>query len=444
MSSSFDADAVVVAGGGLAGLAAAAYVARAGRRVTLFEGARQVGGRAVSLDRVGWIFNLGAHALYRRGPAVRVLRELGVPFDGGVPPNAGIGLLHGREHLLPGGPLSLLRTTLLPPRAKLELAWLYASLPRMDLDRLQHVALRAWLDRQIRSAELRALIQALVRLTSYVNDPEQQSAGTALSQIRLALAGVYYLHGGWQTLVDGLRAAALAAGVRIETGRRVAGVEHDRTVRAVLLADGTHLPARAVILAVGPDTVRTLLRDVRPDAGALNQWVERTAPARVACLDLALRRLPRPSARFMLGIDQPLYLSVTSATARVAPAGGAVIQTMKYLHPNGDTDPRADERELEAAMDRFQPGWRAQLVDRRFLPHLVASHRSASAVEGGLRGRPDVMAAGVEGVYLAGDWVGPDGMLADAALASARRAAGFVLGAAAAIGRPPVEAGVAA
>jgi hypothetical protein len=31
--------------------------------------------------------------------------------------------------------------------------------------------------------------------------------------------------------------------------------------------------------------------------------------------------------------------------------------------------------------------------------------------------------AGATGVFLAGDWVGEDGMLADAALASARRAA---------------------
>jgi phytoene dehydrogenase-like protein len=37
---------VIVVGGGLAGLAAAAYLARAGRSVTLFEQAAAVGGRA--------------------------------------------------------------------------------------------------------------------------------------------------------------------------------------------------------------------------------------------------------------------------------------------------------------------------------------------------------------------------------------------------------------
>jgi predicted NAD/FAD-dependent oxidoreductase len=41
----------------------------------------------------------------------------------------------------------------------------------------------------------------------------------------------------------------------------------------------------------------------------------------------------------------------------------------------------------------------------------------------GPEGRPDVDALGMDGVTLAGDWIGPDGMLADAAVASGLRAA---------------------
>ncbi|HEX7459355.1 MAG TPA: hypothetical protein VF279_01915, partial [Acidimicrobiales bacterium] len=40
------------------------------------------------------------------------------------------------------------------------------------------------------------------------------------------------------------------------------------------------------------------------------------------------------------------------------------------------------------------------------------------AGNGGLRGRPAVGDTGTPGIHLAGDWVGPDGLLADAALAS--------------------------
>jgi len=40
----------------------------------------------------------------------------------------------------------------------------------------------------------------------------------------------------------------------------------------------------------------------------------------------------------------------------------------------------------------------------------------------GLRGRPPVAVPDLARVYVAGDWVGPDGMLADAAFASGRAA----------------------
>jgi hypothetical protein len=64
------------------------------------------------------------------------------------------------------------------------------------------------------------------------------------------------------------------------------------------------------------------------------------------------------------------------------------------------------------------PGWRAEVELERFLPNMTVVHSIAS-----VDGRPDVDALQLDGVALAGDWVGPEGMLADAAVASALRAA---------------------
>ena len=64
------------------------------------------------------------------------------------------------------------------------------------------------------------------------------------------------------------------------------------------------------------------------------------------------------------------------------------------------------------------PGWRAEVDVERFLPDMTVVHAIAAP-----EGRPDVDALGMEGVALAGDWIGPDGMLADAAVASGLRAA---------------------
>ena len=83
---------VAIVGGGLAGLAAAAYIAKAGRSVAVYERSSHVGGRAITTERQGFRFNLGPHALYRAGAAARVLRDLGVTYRGQKPPLSGLPL----------------------------------------------------------------------------------------------------------------------------------------------------------------------------------------------------------------------------------------------------------------------------------------------------------------------------------------------------------------
>jgi phytoene dehydrogenase-like protein len=423
---------VAVIGGGLAGLAAATYVARAGRRTLLFEKSRMLGGRAMTQIEGGFHFNLGPHALYRGGPATQVLRELGVPFTGTVPSVSGAYAVEGGlKHTLPGGFVSLLTTGLLRLPGKFETARLLGSIGKIDASAVQHVSVRDWLDRHIRQADVRRLVQALFRVSTYANAPAQQSAGSALEQLQLALSqNVMYLDGGWQVLVDGLRATAEAAGVEIVSGTRVESVDCDTAVRGVRLAGGTHCPATAVIMASSPADAAALVPETH--RAVLRQWDAAALPVRAACLDLGLRSLPRPGATFGLGIDRPLYLSVHSAVAKLAPAGAAMIHVAKYLPVGIETDPQADERELEGILDTVQSGWREQVIERRFLPSMTVCHALLTAAAGGAAGRPGPAVPNVHNLYVAGDWVGPEGLLADASLASAKRTAQLIGGSGAA------------
>jgi phytoene dehydrogenase-like protein len=78
-------------------------------------------------------------------------------------------------------------------------------------------------------------------------------------------------------------------------------------------------------------------------------------------------------------------------------------------------------------MDLIQPGWRKVVVKERFLPNMVVYNALVSASQGGIYGRPDVKVPGTENLYIVGDWVGPEGLLADASLSSAKRAAEKIL-----------------
>ena len=172
-------------------------------------------------------------------------------------------------------------------------------------------------------------------------------------------------------------------------------------------------------LAVSPERASELV-----DGGqqpALAAWARERLPVRAAVLDLALRGLPEPRRGFVVGIDRPLYFSVHSRAAELAPPGVAAVSLARYLAPGESGGGALDE--LEAFADGVQPGWRERLLARRFLPALTVSEDLPTAARGGLAGRPGPAVPGVPGLFVAGDWVGPRGFLLDAALASAEQAA---------------------
>jgi hypothetical protein len=139
---------------------------------------------------------------------------------------------------------------------------------------------------------------------------------------------------------------------------------------------------------------------------------------RVAALDVALERLPDRRAVFAIAIDDSWCFSADSTIARVAPGAGAVVHLAKCL-PTGVNGSPTDEEQLERAMDLLQPSWRRMVVYRRFLPGVVVSHALIAADSGGFAGRPSVTVPGLPNVFLAGDWIGSIGQLADACVASA-------------------------
>src|SRR5689334_1673090 len=111
----------IIIGGGISGLTAAAYAARAGRRVGVYERSSRVGGMAATETSNGFFFNMGPHALYRGGPADSVLSELGVAYHG-TKPKADLVTRGGRFYTMPVTPTALMTTRLLGPAAKIEAA----------------------------------------------------------------------------------------------------------------------------------------------------------------------------------------------------------------------------------------------------------------------------------------------------------------------------------
>jgi phytoene dehydrogenase-like protein len=260
----------------------------------------------------------------------------------------------------------------------------------------------------------------------------------------ISSGGVLYLDGGWQTIVDGLMSEALKAKVSINIGRRVSNIKEtvNKTSKKLTIStpswriyfsDGSNILTSNLVIAGSPTDVQLLFEDSKPEFqshlfgdGRITE-TRRPNPVRVACLDVALSTLPNPRIPVAIGIDTPFFLSVHSATAKLAPHDAALIHVMKYLGSTHEPNLKDDRLELEAFLESVQPGWRDVLVKERFLPNMVVYNAIVSADQGGILGRPDTKVPQTENLYLVGDWIGPEGLLADASFASAKHVAQQIL-----------------
>lgn len=409
---------VVVIGGGIAGLVAACDLAKAGMPVVLLEKAEHFGGRAMTVQKNGALLNLGGHALYRGGEADRIFQEMGVKLKGGSPSQNVSFLWNGKVVSLP----RLLFSGSFTWSGRVELMRAIAKLLRIDpdADDIASVNVRSWIEQHLREPMGRNLLYSLIRTSTYTHAPDLQCAGPALAQARRSFRnkGVLYVEGGWQSIVDQLKEAAVRAGAELVQSAGVAAIEHDGEVRKLRLSDGAELEAGRVIAAVPPAETFRLVQDA--DRTSLKIWKDQARPVTVACLDLCLRRLPAPGHRVVMGIDEPVFFSNQSMPTPSLAKDGWVVHVLKY-HAVGEKDPKKDEAMLERAMDVIQPGWRQEIVARQYLPNMTAVY---DFMHTGRHDRtPGPAVPEIRGLYVAGDWASHGELLVDAAAASGRRAA---------------------
>jgi phytoene dehydrogenase-like protein len=386
----------IVVGGGPAGLIAAARLSAGGVETTLLEASAGLGGRAASERREGFFLNQGPHALYEGGAAVRELRALGIdpPRWNPTSPHRSVFLRDGRPTRRLGGSVELTR-------------WLTA-IARGRTGDLDGLSVAAWLCRDLRAEATRASAAALVRVTTFVADHDALSADIAATQLRIGIwPGVRYVRGGWQSIVDALAAAAERHGAQVRTRAGVRAVRREDEAWAVELDEEVLRAEVLIVAAGGPDACAKLLGERAPAPPG--------PAAEVSVLDLGLSGLPRRARTFALGIDGPTYLSRHSPPEQ---RDGVLLSLAGYA--------RQPRPQLEAVADAVQPGWRERVRLERFLPGMVAVSAIPSSAAGGLAARPAVERG--EGLFLAGDWLGQEGWLLDAALASGAAAASAALG----------------
>lgn len=311
-----DRDRVIVVGAGIAGLAAAARLARAGREVLVLERQATPGGKMRALPTAAGPADAGPTVLTMRGVFEALFADLGARLEDHVtlirqhrlarhfwPDGSTLDLFDDREanaaaiRGFAGGRAETQFRAFDTEARRLFDAFdrpvMQSHAPRMSgivravaraPDLLRHVLPRATLGRLLgRGFDDPRLRQLFGRYATYVGGQPDASPALLALVWHAEASGVWAVEGGLHRLALALAGLAEARGATIRCDTEVARIETRRgRATGVVLTDGAHLPAGAVLFNGDPRALATgLLGPGASRAGRATRRAPRSLSAEV-------------------------------------------------------------------------------------------------------------------------------------------------------------------
>lgn len=378
---------VVIIGGGVAGLATGALLAKQGKSVAVLERGNQPGGRAYTYAEKGFTLNYGPHAVYRPDAGVLgdVLRRLEQPMlKFGYPdPLRSYWAIDERFGAVGAKPHQFMMTKLLPITSRLRMGPIFMALRSAKPATLGEMTYGEWCESHTSDPLLRGFLNGLATVNTYTRPAGDLSAAWVLRHFQENMFEknyVAYMSGGWGSMLKAFIDALHASGGELIAGARVETLETDATGRiTAAVTPGECYEADAFVCTLPPQDAPSIAAPGSALATEMARWSD-LKDVRAICIDLGFSRIVRDDLGLVFDIDRDLYYSVHSdSTPDLAPPGGQLLHAMAYL----SDDEAADERllagrkeQLVAGLDRHFPGWREAVAVERTLPNVrVASVR---------------------------------------------------------------------
>ncbi|GGT55410.1 NAD(P)/FAD-dependent oxidoreductase [Streptomyces althioticus] len=388
---------VVVVGAGLAGLACALDLCRAGRRVALLEASDGVGGRMRTDRRDGFLLDRGFQVFNTSYPQVKRRLDLGSlrlrPFTAGVVAHTSRGPVRLVDPTRESGASEALTPGRLPGARDLAAlagltAWdalLPASAVRRRRDGSTSRALK-------RAGVSDAMVDEILRpfLSGVFLEDRLETSSRFFHLVwRSMVRGSLCLPARGVGAVPAQLAAGLPDGV-LRLGTPVSFLTDD----GVLTEDGSEIPSRAVVVATEPATAALLLPGLPVPATRTVTTYHHAADA-------------SPADEPVLRVDSTGTVLNTCVLSRVAPTyapeGTALISTsvlgadepgrertvLRRLAELYGTDTggwqRVDVRTVEGALPAMAPPWPLSRTTRLWPGRYVCGdHRATGSVQGAL------------------------------------------------------------
>lgn len=421
---------VLVVGGGLAGLSAAARLAHGGCQVTLLEKAPKLGGRAITIPLKGFNFNFGAHAIYGRDRSAlhRLEQELGLRVDWQpFSPRRAFYDLGTFTTPVAATLEGLLRTRMLDPQHKVRFAYeVMRTLARVDQGE-PGVPIGEYLAGT--DDQLRRLLLTIACHNFFTAEPERIPSPLFFQYYRRLFTTMWpvsYIGGGWQSIVDGLERVLTESGGRVVSKERAQAVAMDgERVVSVRGKEGGDYDADAFVFCVPPDELLGLFGETV--FSALFQEYAKQAPNEVVVYDVGLsRRIPSPYTYLYQVAERVFITDISSYDRSCTPPGGQLMQAVAYTNAGEAAQGGADAKVelLEGVYDKHFDGWRDVLVARRISKRATVQEIKCIDDQ---RLMP-VKFYGLANAYFAGDWCQGEGQLSELSFSSAYEVSERILG----------------
>ena len=421
---------VVIVGGGLAGLSAAAYLSAHGKKVAVLERGA-LGGRAVTLKIKGFHFNFGAHAIYGRDTSVLKTfeKELGLHIDWqDFNPNKARYDLGDDLTAVPANVQGLFRTKLVKGFDKVLFTFeILKTMLKMETGH-PHLSIQKWMEKQNISEDVQEMMLTLASSNFFTREPERIPSDVFFAYYRRIFTTnkpVAYIGGGWQALIDEFVRVIEANNGTVLTKTKVESFRvEDAKVVAAVTAEAEYT-GDEFISCIPPKEMVKAFKDTKLEH-AIAQYASYD-PTVVVVYDVGLKeRLDVPYTYIYDKHNNIFITDISYYDKSCVPEGGQLLQATAYLRQSevGDKE-MIDKRkeEIEQLYDKHFAGWREQLVVPRVSTRAIVQEIKWTMNQGPM----PISLPDYRNLFFAGDWCEGQGQLSELSFSSAYEVSKLVL-----------------
>jgi len=411
---------VVIIGGGLAGLVAAAKLAKNKRKVLLVERGK-LGGRATTASIKGFDFNMGAHAVYAKDRTVlsKLEKELSLDINWlTFSPRRAIYDLGDKTSAVPSNLKGLWDTKLLTGWNKISFGFFVLKTMLGIQKGEKGVTIKNWLDKNKIGEQTKETLLSIASSNFFTKNPENIPSDVFFDYYKSVFKTkhpVSYVEGGWKTLIVQFEKAIKENGGEIIEKTKIMNIEQENgVVKSVSTAKEVYF-GKDFIFAIPPVELEKLFGD------KMEKYKNQKAVS-VAFYDIGLKnRIQSPYSYVYNKRERMFITDISYYDKTCTPEGGQLLQAVAYI--NEEDNPDTIKEKLEEMYDKQFPGWREELVVTKFSNKATVQEIKWELEQVALPIHFDEM----QNAYFCGDWCKGKGQLSELSFSTADEVSNKIL-----------------